>query len=165
MVIKNERGVTLVELLAVLAVIGMILGLILFAQSTWSSETKALQQQMLEQDKLRFAVETLVRDIEASETITITPGIIQVGQTFHTLQVEILLKSGVVSVYNFDIVSGDFTLTRGDVNAKLAINLEKFFLDPQPGDWYILDFILNEPDHRLGTNYQILTIARPIDWN
>jgi prepilin-type N-terminal cleavage/methylation domain-containing protein len=161
---NNEKGATLIELLAVIAVISIVIGLIASAQFAWFKGTNDLQKQTLHQEKVRFAAEQLVRDIESASSLAKQDGAIAVGQPMVTEVVEIELKNGSDSRYLFNRNTGDFMLERGSVNVVLAVNVDNFYLDPTDGTKYIIDFILKDVDPRTGQKYRILTIARPINW-
>lgn len=163
--IKNNRGATLIELLAVLAIIGLVVLLLATAQNAWFDGTTDLQKQMFNQEKLRFAVETFVRDIEGAQTIDIVAGNSQPGEDNYTQSVTITSLGGVESLYEFNRTLGVFTLERGDIDVTLAINLDNFYMEGPLGSTYKIGFRLIDIDARTGTGYQILTTAQPIKWN
>ncbi len=163
--IRNDRGITLIELLAVLALIGVVTSLLLAAQTSWSRGTADLQQQMINQDKLRFAMETLVRDIEESASIVKVEGNPLPSEAPYTESVEITSMDGVVSTYTFDPEAGTFSLERGTVNVTLVANLENFRLQGPTASRYTVDLRLMDIDARTGLGYQIITTVRPITWN
>ena len=76
---KNEHGVTLVELLAVLAMIGMILLLIsnvhIFGQKQFNSQTTQINHE----SDVRYVMNVITKEIRRSPSVSISNNIISTG--------------------------------------------------------------------------------------
>ncbi len=156
--IKDKSGATLIELLAVISIISVILLAITGAQLIWYNSTANLPEKTLNQERLRFAFEQIVKDIEEANSIICNPsdGIQQ------TLSLNITKSSGTV-LYLYDIDTGVLSVTKQGNNITLAENLVSFIIKLENGTYYIegktedIDFKTNLP-------YRLVTSAKPIVW-
>ncbi|PXW90038.1 prepilin-type N-terminal cleavage/methylation domain-containing protein [Streptohalobacillus salinus] len=101
--IKNEKGITLVELLAALAILSIILLLVgsahIFGQRQYFEQNKTIQLQ----DEVRAAMSQLTTDVrkvtaDTGATVTRTNGTttLTLGENNYTHQASTLKRNGVV---------------------------------------------------------------------
>lgn len=164
MKIKDESGVTLIELLAVISLVGVVLLLIASAQFNWFSGTTNLPKQTLNQEKLRFAVGQIVKDIEEAQvsSVVITS---DVGSE-QTLSLEITKATGLLDTvtYQFDMNSSKLSVDTNGNNIALADEVNSFIITELANGSYGIEAIINDIDPKTGEPYKIATSAKPIVW-
>ncbi|MGD9677326.1 MAG: hypothetical protein AB7V16_03020 [Vulcanibacillus sp.] len=158
MIIKDKSGATLIELLAVLSLISLILLVITSSQLIWFNSTSNTPKQTLDQERLRFAFEQVVMDIEAAESIVCTPsnGIEQ------TLSLNITKPSEVV-IYLYDTDRNELSVTKQGDNYLLAESVISFIIYLDDGTYYI-EGMIEGIDLKTNQPYTLTTSAKPIVW-
>ncbi|WP_186576255.1 PilW family protein [Aquibacillus kalidii] len=117
---NNEKGITLVELLATLAIMSMIILLIssvhIFGQKQFTSQTEQIDNQA----NVRLVVNTLTKEIRTvgENTVFVNEGTLTVGTDSYKLVNNDLLKNDVLFVSDID----EFNVEK-DGN-KLTISVE-----------------------------------------
>lgn len=159
MIIKNNRGATLIELLAVIVLVIIVLTLVISSQLTWFKNTNNLSEQTLNQEKLRFAFEQIVQDIEAAKEISINP-YPSSDQTHH---LNITKQSGDLVIYGYDIETSRLFVDKMDNTIFLVENMNSFIINYENGTYYI-EGMIGDIDVRTKRPYKMITSAKTITW-
>lgn len=158
MIVKDERGVTLIELLAVISLITVILLAVTSAQLNWFGNTTKLPQQTLNQERLRFAFEQIVKDIEEADIVSCNPsdGIQQ------TLSLNITKDASAV-IYQYDTDTNVLSVLKQGNNIVLAENVISFIIKLE-NDTYYIEGKIEDIDLKTNLPYRLVTSAKPIIW-
>lgn len=159
MIIKNDRGTTLIELIAVIALISIVLILIISSQLTWFKNTNNLSEQTLNQEKLRFAFEQMVKDIEEAAEVSLN----SYPSSDQTHFLNITKQSGDLVVYGYDISTSRLFVDKMGNTIFLVENMNSFIINYIDKTYYI-EGIINDIDVKTGQPYKIMTSAKMIEW-
>jgi Tfp pilus assembly protein PilW len=115
--IKNENGITLIELLVSLALLGTIIGLIssvhIFGQKQFTSQSKQIQHE----SNVRYAMNMITKEVRSSPTIAVSNNTIQTSTSLFELKGTDLFKGD--EVLEEDI--GEFTVQQSGNKISITI--------------------------------------------
>lgn len=109
---REERGMTLVELLAALALLSIIIMLVgsamFFGQKQYSKQTETIAKQ----DEVRFVMSTITKEIRShhADEVTVADRVLTIGTDQYKLNTSQLLKNGVVlsdQIAVFNVIKQD----------------------------------------------------------
>ncbi|GAA5416245.1 hypothetical protein Pryu01_01277 [Paraliobacillus ryukyuensis] len=109
---REERGMTLVELLAALALLSIIIMLVgsvmFFGQKQYSKQTETIAKQ----DEVRFVMSTITKAIRShhADEVTVADSVLTIGTDQYKLNTSQLLKNSVVlsdQIAVFNVIKQD----------------------------------------------------------
>ena len=119
--LKNNRGVTLLELISALALLSTILILAnsfhLFGQKQMSNQTSQIENQ----ENVRYALNVMTKEIRSADKIEVSEGVLVLNDSDHY---KLDLETNTLSKNNISIVTGikQFTITNENNKINLTIS-------------------------------------------
>lgn len=105
--ISNERGVTLLEVILVLAIISMVLVLIINVQIFGQKQFVSQQQQINHQDNVRLAAKLITKEIRKENAVLVQDSSLVIGTDVYSLKGTNIERNGIpiindISEFNLD---------------------------------------------------------------
>ncbi|MCD5325680.1 MULTISPECIES: PilW family protein [Pontibacillus] len=103
--LRNEEGVTLVELLAALALLGIVILLIsnahLFGQKQFVSQSEQIENE----SNVRYAMNVITKEVRRAETVTVSSDVLKTNAHEFELRGNRIFKDQSVLVENIEMFS------------------------------------------------------------
>jgi len=156
----HEKGSSLIELLAVLVILTTVIAVITSSQMAWFNTTKDLPKQTLNQEKLRFAFEQLVKDIEQAESIEECNPCDGISDT-NTIKIKTTATEEIV--YQYDDTAQKIMITKQGITFSIAEGVISFIVEHDRG-FYWIEGKIQDLDIKTGQPYTLTTSVKPIEW-
>lgn len=112
--LRNEKGVTLVELLAVLALLGIVILLISNAHMFGQKQFVSQSAQIENESNVRYAMNVITKEVRRAEMVTVLADTLQTNSNTFELRGNNLYKDGSVlieGVEKFSVQENDGKIT------------------------------------------------------
>lgn len=115
--LRNQKGISLAEVLAVIFLIGLMLGLIVGIHVYTQKQYRVQTETALQLTDITIAVKEITRDIRSQDLVAVSNKKIEFSENKYELVGEILRKNDADYIYDIE----DFTVTQTEDSIHLAI--------------------------------------------
>lgn len=131
---KNEKGITLVELLAVLVIIGIVITMIgaIMTSSMKTSQRATIEQRL--QQEANYITEAIRNEYLKRETASIEVAIVDVNGKEQLQMDGQVISEGYLYTFQEDVTKSSIELKRTDKKSSFSLKLKS-----KAGHFYIID--------------------------